>query len=386
MSAKRFISACIIFSTAALFLSDPILGPFFMFKGVEAARIDFYIAATVYGLPLVAAFVAAWMQRPWPHAPQWRVLDALAMAMAATWAIGIVRGIIAVNESRFIASDTFNFWIPIGVYAAMRALDDTSVIDAWLRRLIIITVAAQFVFNVWALWIRGWESGGVPFYMLFPVWFLHEGSWIGAAVSLLLIATTKKRALIVAGVFVVALFAVLARRRKLLAAAAGIAVLFAILVVAVPSLRKRFTILRQQTQNFTNLQVRQDELVGMARSIRHRDWPLSLIIGQGLGATYEAEVLNTGARRRVVIARNHDSHISPAGWVFRIGIIGALAYAAFFIAGAFLCVRATRDSRDAALTSAYVVMLALSLTTFTVPSQPIVPLTMMLVLTRSRRV
>ena len=383
MSVKRFISGCIVFSTAALFLSDPILGPFFMFHGPEAERVELYISAVFYGLPLIAAFIAAWMRRPWPSASQWRVLDALAMAMAVTWAMGIVRGIVAVNETRFIVSDTFNFWVPIGVYVAMRGLDDTDLIDAWLPRIVIASTITQFLFTIWAIWIRGWQSGGLPFFVLFPVWFLHDGSLTGAAASLLLIAATRKRAIIAAAVFVVALFAVLARRRRLLAAAAGTVALFAILIAAIPSLRERFTTLPQQTGNFTHLEVRQDELLGMARDVRQRDWPLSLIIGQGMGATYRADIGESGARAKVqVIPRDHNSHISPAGWIFRIGIIGALAYGAFFLAGAYFCLRAAQDSRDAALTSAYITMLALSLATFSVPAFPIVPVTMMLVLVR----
>src|SRR5205085_892560 len=292
------------------------------------------------------------------------------------------------NVPRFIVSDTFNFWIPIGVYVAMRALDDVSAIDVWLRRIIIVAVPAQLAYTIWAVWMQWLQvvsSAGLPFFVLFPTWFLHEGSIVGVAASLVLIAATRKRALIVATVFVVALFAFLARRKRLVAVAAAIAVAFALSIAAIPKLRDRFTILAFETGNFTNLQVRQDELNGIAREVRERDWPLSLVIGEGMGATYRLDVGETGHRAKVFFLMHyHDTHISPAGWFLRTGILGTLVYGAFFLTGAYLCIRATRDSRDAALTSSYIGMLALSLTTFSVPSLPIVPMVMMLVLARRR--
>lgn len=358
------------------------MSPWKTFHGSEGGqRLQLAITAVVYGLPLIAAFIASLLARPWPKRRAWRVLDPLMAIVALAWAAACVRGVALANQPEFVVSDAFNYWIPIGVYVAMRPLDDVEPILMWVRRLIVAALPLQLAFAAWAYWKGIWGSVGEPFLVLFPAWFLHEGSWLGVITSMVLIIVTKKRALMAASVGVIFLFALLSRRRKLLLAGLVAAACLALVIAAVPALRMRFTILPHETGNFTNLQVRQDEVNGMVRDVRANGWPVSLILGQGFGGTYMMNVGETGGFTKPALdPHHHQTHISPIGWWYRGGIVGALAYAAFFLTAAILAVRATHTARDAALTSSYIAMLVMSLTTFTVPGVPVVTVLVMLVL------
>jgi len=374
---RHFVTNCLVASTAVLFFSDPILGPFFAGVDPDRARMQLYISAVAYGLPLIAAFVAALSMPVRVRVP---VLDRLIVAMAILVVVTAARGFIAGNELRFIASDTFNFAVPVLVYGAMRVVDDVEAILRGLRWILVASVVPQAVYCAWVVAARRTASAGMPFFVLYPTWFLHEGSAIGVIASLIAVIVTRKRMLILCAVGAILLFAILTRRRRHVLAAIALTAVMIAGALALPGVRARFAYLSHETGGFTNLQVRQDELRDIGRNLRERDWPLSLIIGQGMGATYRLTVGETAAQAKpFIIPHHHDTHVSPAGWLLRTGIIGMLIYGAFFLIGGVMALRATQTPRDAALTAGYWMMLAMSLTTFTVPMLPIVTLTMLLV-------
>lgn len=396
---QAFVVRCLTAVFIGSMFAQPILAPFLAYRFEGSNRLYVILQAAIFAPPLFLAagrslFGVRVRRRP---TLLW-IADYAVIAAVGWWCVAVILGVVNGNSPRYVVSDSFNFTIPMISYCAARSLVERRYrlrLIANVRKVLLWSLPFHFALTTYFT-VRGvMVSAGLPIYILFCTWFLHEtaarkrmSGVIAYLLSLLTVLASLKRTLYAGLVMHVLLYPILVNRfrlylRVVLAVGVSAVVMFFVLTRVAPDtvnldrITSRLESVESETGGFSHLQARQDEVEGIWNALSARQF--GFVLGLGMGGTYEVHLGETaGAAEMLVVYDKHDSHFSPAGWVMRWGIVGALLYACFYCLLVFGTVRSVRRSTStyersllAALTAYFLIAIALSLSSFSLTSNPL---------------